>query len=184
LQSSAALQPPESVQALLDARLAALPADARDLLLVAAVGGADLSVDRAARLLGCPPLALREAWSILEANNVLRGEAFSHDMVHEAALRAAPLGLRRRIGKRACAGAKPATRGSVRPVRRGKPACWPSRPNCSNAPRAATPRPVTATRASTRCTHGWTACCCAMAAQTCWPRCPRSKRWPPPRCSA
>jgi len=97
LQSSAALQPPESVQALLDARLAALPADARDLLLVAAVGGADLSVDRAARLLGCPPLALREAWSILEANNVLRGEAFSHDMVHEAALRAAPLGLRQSL---------------------------------------------------------------------------------------
>lgn len=92
-----ALSIPESVQALLDARVRNLPANVRDLIQVAAVGGADLAVDRAARLLDCAPLALSESWAILEANNVLRGEAFSHDLVYEAALRAVPLGVRQSL---------------------------------------------------------------------------------------
>lgn len=93
-QEPQALAPPESVQALLDARVRALPATTAQLLPVAAVGGADLSVDRAARLLGTTPLSLSEAWAGLEAHDVLRGEAFSHDLVHDAALRSVPLGLR------------------------------------------------------------------------------------------
>ena len=97
LHQPQALAPPDSVQALLDARLRDLPAVARDLLQVAAVGGADLSVERAAHLLACPALALSEAWGSLEAHNVLRGEAFSHDLVHEAALRAVPQGLRQAL---------------------------------------------------------------------------------------
>lgn len=97
LQLPQALPPPDSVQALLDARLRDLPAATRDLLQVAAVGGADLNVERAAQLLGCPALALSEAWAALEAHNVLRGEAFSHDLVHEAALRAVPQGLRQAL---------------------------------------------------------------------------------------
>ena len=97
LQDPQALAPPDSVQALLDARLRDLPASTRDLLQVAAVGGADLSVERAALLLGCPALALSQAWGHLEAHNVLRGEAFSHDLVFEAALRAVPQGLRQAL---------------------------------------------------------------------------------------
>ena len=88
---------PSSVQSLLDARLAALPAAALDLLRVAAVAGPDLRVDRAARLLGCSVLALTDSWALLEAANVLRGEAFSHDLVHDSALRAVPQGVRQAL---------------------------------------------------------------------------------------
>lgn len=91
---------PGSVQALLDARLRDLPAAARDLLRVAAVAGADLTVDRAAQLLDCPVLALVDTWALLEAANVLRGEAFSHDLVHEAALRSVPQGVRQSLHRR------------------------------------------------------------------------------------
>jgi DNA-binding SARP family transcriptional activator/tetratricopeptide (TPR) repeat protein len=94
---------PGSVQALLDARLRDLPAAARDLLRVAAVAGADLSADRAARLLDCPVLALVDTWALLEAANVLRGESFSHDLVHEAALRGVPQGVRQSLHRRLAA---------------------------------------------------------------------------------
>lgn len=91
---------PSSVQALLEARLASLPADAQDLLRVAAVAGADLTADRAARLLGRPMLALAGTWAVLEAANVLRGESFSHDLVHECALRTVPRGVRQALHRR------------------------------------------------------------------------------------
>lgn len=91
---------PSSVQALLEARLRKLPPSAQDLLRVAAVAGADLSAERAAQVLGCALLALTEPWAALEAANVLRGEAFSHDLVHEAALRLVPLGVRQALHRR------------------------------------------------------------------------------------
>ncbi len=91
---------PESVVTLLDARIRGVPAHARDLLQVAAIGGADLSVERAASVLGSAPLALSDAWSALEADNVLHGEAFSHDLVHEAALRAVPRGVQQALHRR------------------------------------------------------------------------------------
>ncbi len=91
---------PESVVTLLDARIRGVPARARDLLQVAATGGADLTVERAAGVLGSPPLALSDAWAALEADNVLRGEAFSHDLVHEAALRAVPRGVQQALHRR------------------------------------------------------------------------------------
>jgi len=90
----AKLPDPPSVQALLDSRLRELPASTLALLQVAAVGGADLNAERAAALMGCRPLDLSPTWHILESANVLRGEAFTHDLVHEAALRGVPLGLR------------------------------------------------------------------------------------------
>lgn len=105
---------PSSVQALLEARLTSLPADAQDLLRVAAVAGPDLTADRAARLLQRPMLALADTWAVLEAANVLRGEVFSHDLVHECALRIVPLGLRQALHRQmagllaADAGAAPA----------------------------------------------------------------------------
>jgi len=100
LQQPGNLQPPPSVSALLDARVRDLPEAVRELLQAAAVGGADLTVERAALLLGRTPLELTEAWAQLEAHNVLRGEAFSHDLVHEAALRAVPRGLRQALHRR------------------------------------------------------------------------------------
>ena len=94
---------PSSVQALLDARLRGLPAKAQDLLRVAAVLGADLRADRAARLLDCSVLALAEPWSHLEAANILRGEAFSHDLVHDSALRSVPQGIRQALHRQVAA---------------------------------------------------------------------------------
>ncbi len=91
------LPSPSSVQALLDERLARLPAKSRDLLAVAAVAGVDLSVDLAGRVLGVAPLDLAEPWAALEAANVLQGERFVHDMVHECALRQVPQGLRQAL---------------------------------------------------------------------------------------
>lgn len=88
---------PESVQSLLDSRLRDLPAHCVQLLQVAAVGGMDLTVERASCLLGCAPLALSQPWAALEAADVLRGERFSHDMVWEAALRAVPQGPRQHL---------------------------------------------------------------------------------------
>ena len=114
-QESQVLTPPESVNSLLDARLGALPATTAQLLAVAAVGDADLRVDRAARLLGTTPLALSEAWAALEAHDVLRGEAFSHDLVHDAALRSVPLGLRQLLHRQWAALLR--DEGSVPPAR-------------------------------------------------------------------
>ena len=96
-QDAQTMEPPDSIQALLDDRLRRLPAHARPLLQVAAVGGTDLTVERAARVLERAPLELSEAWAALEAHDVLKGEAFSHDLVLEAAMRAVPLGLRQSL---------------------------------------------------------------------------------------
>ncbi len=96
-QDGQTMNPPDSIQALLDERLRRLPAHARPLLQVAAVGGTDLTVERAARALERAPLDLSEAWAALEAHDVLKGEAFSHDLVLEAAMRAVPLGMRQSL---------------------------------------------------------------------------------------
>lgn len=88
---------PPSVQALLKGRLIHLPAGARELLAVAAVAGADLSVDLAARVLHTAPLSLTEAWQALEAANVLHGERFVHDLMHEAALANVPRGMQQSL---------------------------------------------------------------------------------------
>ncbi|MBI5719226.1 MAG: AAA family ATPase [Burkholderiales bacterium] len=100
LQHAGALQQLPAVNALLDARVRDLPGHTRELLQVAAVGGADLNVERAARLLARAPLDLTDTWAQLEASNVLRGEAFSHDLVHEAALRSVPQGFRQALHRR------------------------------------------------------------------------------------
>jgi DNA-binding SARP family transcriptional activator/tetratricopeptide (TPR) repeat protein len=88
---------PNSIQALLDERLRSLPDEAQSLIRIAAVAGADFTADRAARLLDRPMLDLVDTWAALEAADVLRGEAFSHDLVFEAALRSVPEGVRRAL---------------------------------------------------------------------------------------
>ena len=88
---------PSSVQALLDSRLSNLTPAAQNLLRVAAVAGADLRADRAARWLGTTVLNLSAPWAELERLDVLRGEAFSHDLFHESALRSIPSGVRQAL---------------------------------------------------------------------------------------
>jgi hypothetical protein len=71
----------------------ALPHDALALLRVAAIAGQELTAERAARMLGCTLLDLAEQWSALEAADVLRGNFFSHDLMHKAALRTVAQGV-------------------------------------------------------------------------------------------
>jgi tetratricopeptide (TPR) repeat protein len=82
--------PPGKVGPLVEKRLARLSEPARQLAWAAGVLGADLSLERAARMLGAEPLALSEPWAELEAAQVLRGDAFSHDLVYEGVLAATP----------------------------------------------------------------------------------------------
>lgn len=89
-----ALPQPSSIQALLDERLRQLPSEALALMRVAAVAGVDFTAERASQLLGQSVLDLVPHWSQLEAAGVFRGESFSHDLVHESALRSVPDGLR------------------------------------------------------------------------------------------
>ncbi len=93
--ASEALPAPSTVQDLLESRLRELPADCTDLLRVAAVAGADLTVERAAKMLSCSPLDLALAWTRLETSNILAGQRFAHDLVHDSALRLVPTALRR-----------------------------------------------------------------------------------------
>jgi len=94
---------PDSMQSLLDDRLRSLPDPAQALLRVAAVAGSDFTADRAARLLGQPLLSLVDTWAVLEAADVLRGEAFSHDLVYESALRSVPEGVQRALHRNVAA---------------------------------------------------------------------------------
>lgn len=86
---------PQSVQALLDRRLRDLGSAAIDLLRVAAICGPDLTMERAAKLLGMTTLAIADAWSQLERANVLQEERFAHDLVLDSAQRLVPGAMQR-----------------------------------------------------------------------------------------
>jgi DNA-binding SARP family transcriptional activator len=88
-----ALPRPASVQALIEGRLRDLPADATDLLRVAAIAGEDFDAARASALLGRGPLALVAAWSALERAQVLNGSRFAHDLMQECAAALVPPAL-------------------------------------------------------------------------------------------
>lgn len=92
-----ALPAPQTVQTLIERRLRELPADATDLVRVAAVAGADFNAARAASWLGCSPLQLAGAWSQLERTNILVGQRFTHDLMQEGALAMVPRALRRAL---------------------------------------------------------------------------------------
>jgi tetratricopeptide (TPR) repeat protein len=81
---------PASVGALIERRLRQLSPEALALARVAAVAGVDFDIDVAERLLGCSALALADRWAELEAAQVLRDDAFAHDLVFEATLRTLP----------------------------------------------------------------------------------------------
>ncbi len=88
---------PQTVQTLIEGRLRELPPAALDLVRVAAVAGADLDTARASRMLGLGPLALADAWTLLERANVLQGARFAHDLLQECALELVPQPLRREL---------------------------------------------------------------------------------------
>jgi DNA-binding SARP family transcriptional activator len=88
-----ALPRPPSVQALIEGRLRDLPAEATDLVRVAAIAGEDFDAARASALLGKSPLALMPAWSALERAQILQGSRFAHDLMQECAAALVPPAL-------------------------------------------------------------------------------------------
>lgn len=84
------LAKPAGLNHLIDERLRRLSRSALALARVAAIAAPDFDLMLAEEVLGVPPIALADAWHELEEAQVLRGEAFAHDLVQEALLRATP----------------------------------------------------------------------------------------------
>lgn len=93
------LPAPVSVGALIDRRLKQLSPAALALARVAALAGVDFSAPLAEHVLRTPALALADAWSELEAAQVLRGEAFAHDLIFEATRRSVPQAIARHTSR-------------------------------------------------------------------------------------
>lgn len=91
------LPQPPSVRALIEQRLARLSPAALDLARVAAVAGPEFNAGLAASVLQRAAVELGDAWNELERAQVLRGEAFAHDLVEAAALRSLPPALSRHV---------------------------------------------------------------------------------------
>ena len=85
---------PAAAQAMVERRLSRLSPDARDLLRLAALAGADLALEMAAAILQRPLIDLAQAWVELEAAQVMQGHGFAHDLVRECALATVPQAAR------------------------------------------------------------------------------------------
>lgn len=92
-----ALPLPASVGALIEARLKRLTPLSTKLARVGAVADAQFDAALAAQVLGCEVLDLADAWTELEAAQVLSGEGFAHDLVAEAVRRSVPVPIARRL---------------------------------------------------------------------------------------
>ena len=97
LQDGSGLPRPASLSQLIGQQLARLSAPALQLARVAAVAGVDFGIALAEALLARPVLELADAWSELEAQHVLRGDAFSHDLIHDAVLQGLPVLIARHL---------------------------------------------------------------------------------------
>lgn len=88
---------PLSVARLIERRLTQLSAPALALARCAAVAGQAFSTGLAASVLGQSALGLADAWAELEAAQVLRDQAFVHDLFFEAALASVPAAIARHL---------------------------------------------------------------------------------------
>jgi tetratricopeptide (TPR) repeat protein len=96
-----ALPLPDTLRRLVERRLAQLPPLALKLARVAALAGADFSVDLAAAVLELPhALDLLDAWRELEAAQVLHGRVFAHDVIFETVRDSLPAALRQWLHER------------------------------------------------------------------------------------
>jgi DNA-binding SARP family transcriptional activator len=91
------LPTPVNVGALIERRLKQLSERALALARVGAIAGVDFSIALAENVIGARAVELSDAWSELEAAQVLRGDAFAHDLVQEAVLRTVPEAIARRL---------------------------------------------------------------------------------------
>lgn len=89
------LPTPAAVRTLLQRHLGSLPRRAMAVLHVAAVAGPELTVERAARMLGRSPCELARPWADLESAYVLRGHQFAHELVRQSALGLVPQAVQR-----------------------------------------------------------------------------------------
>lgn len=97
LADARTLPRPLSVLRLVEKRLAQLSATALALARCVAVAGQDFSPALATQVMGAPTLALADAWAELESAQILRDQAFVHDLFHEAALASVPAALARHL---------------------------------------------------------------------------------------
>ncbi len=98
-----ALPRPGSVGALIERRLQRLGERALALARVAAVAGVDFRIELAEEAMGLRAVELASAWDELQQAQVLRDEAFAHDLVADAVLRGLPAAVARRVHAQ-CAG--------------------------------------------------------------------------------
>lgn len=82
------------VRTLIQARLEDLSSPAQRLVRTAAVAGPDFSPELAAFVLEATPWELLEPWAELEAAQMLRGNAFTHDLLYEATLGSIPASIK------------------------------------------------------------------------------------------
>lgn len=94
------LPPPGKVGPLIQRRLERLSRPALRLAQVAALAKSHFSLELAAEVLETSPLELDALLGELEAAQILKGEAFSHDLIFEAVLGAIPESLRQWLHKR------------------------------------------------------------------------------------
>lgn len=92
-----ALPRPPSVGALIERRLKQLSDPALTLARVAAIAGVDFDIGLAEAVTGRSAVDLADAWSQLDAAQVLRDGAFAHDLVCDAVLRTVPAPIARRM---------------------------------------------------------------------------------------
>jgi len=97
LAEAGLLPRPSSVLRLVERRLMQLSPQALALARCAAVAGQDFSAPLASRVLGVPALALADAWAELESAQILRDNAFVHDLIQDAALGSVPAAIARQL---------------------------------------------------------------------------------------
>jgi len=97
--STLKLPAPAHVGQLIERRLQQLSAPALRLARVASIAGQDFSVELAATVLAQHAVDITDAWRELEAAQVIRDEAFAHDLIHEATLRSVPQAIARVLHK-------------------------------------------------------------------------------------
>lgn len=94
---------PARVGPLIARRLERLSPEARRVAQVAAVAGADLTPELAAAVLEVHPLDLARPWTELETAHIMRGQAFAHDLMAEAARTSVPSPIRTLLHRRVAA---------------------------------------------------------------------------------
>lgn len=88
---------PASLSQLIRQQLARLSAPALALARLAAIAGSDFELALAEQVLGQSALQLADPWHELEAQQVMIGDAFAHDLIHEAVLEGVPAVIARHL---------------------------------------------------------------------------------------